>query len=118
MGRVLSDLEKAHGSFEAPKIIGDKAIITGKVPVATFMNYSTELASFTGGKGALTLVFGGYNRCHNEEVIEKIYYNKNADIEYTSSSIFCSKGQAYVVAWDIAERVPKSQGLQDISLGF
>ncbi|MDW8800422.1 TetM/TetW/TetO/TetS family tetracycline resistance ribosomal protection protein [Clostridium sp. A1-XYC3] len=104
MGRVLSDLEKANGNFQPPKIIGDKAILTGKVPVATFMNYSTELASFTGGKGTLSLVFGGYSHCHNkEEIIEKINYNKNADPEYTSSSIFCSKGQAYVVNWDRAE---------------
>jgi ribosomal protection tetracycline resistance protein len=104
MGRVLSDLQNSHGSFNPPKIIGSKAILTGKVPVATFMNYSTELASFTQGKGTISLAFGGYHRCHNEEeVIKRKGYNKNADMEYTSSSIFCSKGQAYVVSWDKAE---------------
>lgn len=104
MGRVISDVQSAYGSFNPPKILGSKAVITGKVPVANFMSYSTELASFTQGKGTLSLVFGGYHRCHNEEeVIKRKGYNKNADIEYTSSSIFCSKGQAYIVSWDEAE---------------
>lgn len=104
IGRVLTDVQAAHGSFEAPVTEGNKAIVTGLVPVATFMNYSTVLASFTHGKGSLSLKFGGYGRCHNEqEIIEKIGYNKNADPEYTSSSIFCAKGSGYTVPWDEAE---------------
>jgi len=104
MGRVLSDIQTAHGSFHPPKTIGDKAIITGTVPVATFMNYPGKLAAYTHGKGSVSLLFDGYDRCHNpKEVIEKIAYNKNADAKYTSSSIFCSKGQAYTVPWDEAE---------------
>ncbi|MFK2825934.1 TetM/TetW/TetO/TetS family tetracycline resistance ribosomal protection protein [Bacillus sp. B190/17] len=104
MGKVLSDIQTAHGSFDPPKTEGNKAVLTGKVPVATFMNYSTELASFTQGKGMINMVFGGYDRCHNEEeVIKRIGYNKSADPEYSSSSIFCSKGQGYTVAWDQAE---------------
>ena len=104
MGRVLSDLQNLNGEFNPPKTIGNKVIITGKAPVATFMNYSTSLASFTGGKGVLNMLFGGYHPCHNEEeVIERIGYNKNADPEYTSTSIFCSKGQGYGVPWDKAE---------------
>lgn len=104
MGRVLSDIQKSQGNFNPPETVGNKVIIMGKVPVATFMNYSTELVSFTQGKGTISLVFGGYDRCHNEEeVIERKSYNKNADAQYTSSSIFCSKGQAYAVTWDKAE---------------
>ncbi|WP_432666652.1 translation factor GTPase family protein [Wukongibacter baidiensis] len=104
MGRVLSDIQKANGSFEPPETKGENVIIKGRVPVATFMNYPTELMDITGGKGMLNLVYGGYDICHNtEEVIEKISYDKNADIEYSSSSIFCSKGKGYVVPWDRAE---------------
>ncbi|MED4462588.1 GTP-binding protein [Metabacillus fastidiosus] len=104
MGRVLSDIQTAHGKFDPPKTEGDKAVITGFAPVSTFMNYSTQLASFTHGKGAISLVFSGYDHCHNEkEIIEKIGYDKNADFLYSSSSIFCSKGQAYTVPWDKAE---------------
>ena len=104
MGKVLSDIQIANGSFDSPKTEDNKAILTGKVPVATFMNYASELASFTQGKGVLNLVFGGYERCHNETVvIERINYNKNADPDYSSTSIFCSKGKGYAVPWDQAE---------------
>ena len=104
MGRVLSDIQQAHGSMDSPITEGDKAILTGVVPVVTFMNYGSQLASLTQGKGSLHLTFAGYGRCHNEkEVIDRIGYNKDADFVYTSSSIFCSKGQAYSVPWDEAE---------------
>lgn len=104
MGRVLSDIQQAFGRFEAPEMSGGKAFIEGTVPVATFMNYSTEFASFTHGKGLLNLVLAGYEPCHNEsEIIEKIAYNKDADPEYTSTSIFCAKGHGYKVPWNEAE---------------
>jgi ribosomal protection tetracycline resistance protein len=104
MGKILTDIQNAHGSFEPPITDGNKATLTGKVPVATFMKYSTEFASITQGKGIMNLVVGGYYPCHNQaQVIVKIGYNKNADPEYTSSSIFCSKGQGYSVSWDKAE---------------
>lgn len=104
LGRVLSDVQKFHGTFDPPETLLNKAIIKGRVPVATFMNYPIEFVSFTKGKGKINLVFQGYDICHNEEdVINKKEYNKNADIHYTSSSIFCSKGQAFVVAGENSE---------------
>ena len=105
VGRVLSDIQKASGTFVPPVTEGNKAIISGNAPVATFMDYPTQLASFTQGKGFIHLVFSGYAPCHNEkEIIEKLNYNKDADPEYTSSSIFCSKGKGYTVPWDQAEK--------------
>lgn len=104
MGRVLSDIQKLKGDFNPPETIHNKAIIKGRGPVATFMNYSVEFISFTKGKGKFNFVFDGYDICHNEkEVVEKITYDKNADIEYTSTSIFCSKGQAFLVKYDKVE---------------
>jgi len=68
------------------------------------MDYSTEVVAFTKGKGSISLIYDGYDICHNsEEVIENEEYNKNADIEYTSTSIFCSHGQGYLVPWDKAD---------------
>lgn len=104
MGRILSDIQRAHGTFEPPETIGNQTVITGTVPVATFMDYSTTFASITGGKGALSLKFSGYDVCHNtDEVIETIGYDKNADPKYTSTSIFCTKGKGYSVPWDEAK---------------
>lgn len=104
MGKVLTDIQNAHGSFNPPITEGNKTLLTGKVPVATFMNYGTEFASITKGKGIMNLLVGGYYPCHNpNQVMERIDYNKDADPEYTSSSIFCSKGQGYSVPWDEVE---------------
>jgi ribosomal protection tetracycline resistance protein len=104
LGRVLADVLSAYGRFEAPRISGDKAVVTGKVPAATFMNYSSELASYTQGRSTITLTFGGYHPCHNpQEVIEKKGYDKNRDPEYSSSSVFCAKGRSFTVPWYEAE---------------
>lgn len=106
MGKVLADVQMAHGTFDTPETVDNKAMITGKVPVATFMEYSTILASFTQGKGQLSLTFAGYFPCHNEqEVIDRLGYDKNADPAYTSSSIFCAKGAGYTVPWEEAEEM-------------
>ena len=104
MGRMLADIQQASGTFETPIMTENHVIISGKVPVSTFMNYSTAFAAYTNGKGMLSLQFDGYDLCHNTaEVIEQIGYDKSADPEYTSSSIFCEKGKGYSVPWDEAK---------------
>ena len=101
LGRVLSDVQKMNGTFNDQQSVGDRVIITGRGPVATFMDYSLEFQALSKGKGGLSLMYGGYDVCHNsEEVIERIGYNKDADPEYTSSSIFCAKGVGYSVKGD------------------
>lgn len=101
LGRVLSDVQKMNGTFNEQQSVGDRVIITGRGPVATFMDYSLEFQALSKGKGGLSLMYGGYDVCHNaEEVIERIGYNKDADPEYTSSSIFCAKGVGYSLKGD------------------
>lgn len=100
MGRVISDIQRLNGTFNPPETKLSKVTITGRGPLATFMDYSAEILTFTKGKGSINLMFDGYDICHNqEEVIDKLEYDKNADIEYSSSSIFCSKGQGFMVPW-------------------
>lgn len=104
LGRMMTDIQQASGTFEAPEMMENQVTIIGRAPVSTFMNYSTIFSAYTNGKGALSLQFDGYDLCHNaDEVIEKIGYRKDADPEYTSSSIFCAKGKGYSVPWDEAE---------------
>ena len=104
LGRVLSDVQKMNGTFNEQQSVGDRVIITGRGPVATFMDYSLEFQALSKGKGGLSLMYGGYDVCHNaEEVIERIGYNKDADPEYTSSSIFCAKGVGYSVKGEEVE---------------
>ncbi|MFC7686891.1 GTP-binding protein [Ureibacillus sp. GCM10028918] len=104
MGRMLIDIQQANGTFETPIMTEDRVTVIGKVPVSTFFNYSTTFAAYTNGKGVLSLQYCGYDLCHNEEeIIEHIGYDKNADPEYTSSSIFCAKGKGFSVPWNEAE---------------
>lgn len=104
MGRVLSDIQRLSGSFNPPEINEDRVTVIGRGPVKTFMDYSSEVIAFSKGKGSINLIYDGYDECHNtEEVIKEIGYRRDADIEYTSSSIFCSKGQGYVLPWDKVE---------------
>ncbi|WP_418300846.1 GTP-binding protein [Lysinibacillus fusiformis] len=104
IGRMMTDIQQAAGTFDDPVLTETDVVLTGRAPVATFMSYSTIFAAYTNGKGALTLQFDGYDVCHHaEEVIAQIGYDKNADPEYSSSSIFCSKGKGYSVPWQEAQ---------------
>ena len=98
IGRVLSDIQKMNGTFKNPIINEDMCIIEGRGPVSTFMDYQLELISFSKGTGSVNFIFDGYDECHNsDEILENKNYDKENDGEYTSNSIFCSKGQGYIV---------------------
>ena len=101
MGKILTDIERFYGTFNEPIILGENVKITGEGPVETFMDYPVELAAITKGQSSIMMINNGYKPCHNEqEILKNQNYDKNADIEYTSSSIFCSNGQGYIVPWN------------------
>ena len=103
IGRILSDIQKMSGSFGAPENDGNTATVSGTLPVSKAMAYAKTLLSFTKGLGRISTRPGGYAPCHNSaEVIEKIGYDRNADIENTPDSVFCSHGSGFVVKWDEA----------------
>ena len=104
LGRFMTDVQKASGSFEDPVIDGDFVTLKGKVPVSNFMDYSNFLAAYTSGRGSISLKASGYEICHNsEEVLDICGYEKERDLEYPSGSVFCKKGTSYAVPWDEAK---------------
>lgn len=104
IGRIMSDIQKYCGDFQSPEIAGEEAVITGTAPASEFMQYSTELAEITKGRGHLSMEFGGYVPCHNsEEVIERFHYERERDVENTPDSVFCSHGAGYTVKWNEAD---------------
>lgn len=107
LGRVMSDIQKLNGTFDPPQSTNGKSLVTGRGPVATFMDYQLELNSFTRGTGRVSFNFAGYDECHNsEEVIARYGYDKDSDEEYTSNSIFFRKGTSYSVkGCDVREKV-------------
>lgn len=104
IGKVLSSIQRLYGTFSSPSEEGNLIHIVGKGPVSEFMEYSHEFISSTKGTGTIYFQLDGYDICHNsEEVIKRKAYQKEADIENTSSSVFCAKGQSFLVPWDKAE---------------
>ncbi len=105
IGRALNDIQRMNGRNDIPEIDNDMAIIRGVCPVSTMRDYQKELIAYTGGKGKIYLTVKGYEVCHNsEEIIEKINYDAEADMDNPTGSIFCSHGAGFNVNWQDVEK--------------
>ena len=82
LGRAISDVRLRSGSFDAPEEAGDMTLLRGRVPVTEFDDYAQEVASYTGGRGRLSLEPAGYGPCHNPD------------------SVFCAHGGGFPVKWN------------------
>ncbi len=103
-GKIMADIQKRFGVFEP--LTGAEGIvsISGRGPVSAFMDYGVDLAAKTQGKASISMVWGGYEECHNqEEVTAERGYDKGGDKENPSSSVFCSHGAGFVVNWNEVE---------------
>lgn len=101
LGRAISDVRLRSGSFDAPEEAGDMTLLRGRVPVTEFDDYAQEVASYTGGRGRLSLEPAGYGPCHNADaVIAAADYDPEADLENTPDSVFCAHGGGFPVKWD------------------
>ena len=98
----MTDIERMGGVFSPPELSDDGNISTlnGSAPVAKLRNYSFELASYTHGKGTISLSFKGYEPCHNtSEVVDGFGYLPESDLANTPDSVFCEGGAGFVVNW-------------------
>ena len=101
LGRAISDVRLRSGSFDAPEEAGDMTLLRGRVPVTEFDDYAQEVASYTGGRGHLSLEPAGYGPCHNPDaVIAAADYDPEADLENTPDSVFCAHGGGFPVKWN------------------
>ena len=101
VGRAMSDIQQRSGSFDPPELIEERAVLIGRAPVAAMKDYATEVAAYTKGRGQLSLRLEGYFPCHNsEEVIARLGYDPDSDLENTADSVFCSHGAGFVVKWN------------------
>lgn len=104
LGKLTSDLIRMSAIFDAPVLSGDRANITGRVPVSEMLEYPATLAAYTRGRGYISLRLCGYDECHNtEQVIVDRAYNPLEDCENISDSIFCSHGAGFTVHWNEVE---------------
>ncbi|MCH5286605.1 MAG: TetM/TetW/TetO/TetS family tetracycline resistance ribosomal protection protein [Christensenellaceae bacterium] len=63
VGRVMSDVATMRGEVLSTLAEGERTLLTALVPVATSMDYSSALASLTGGRGAMSVRLHGYREC-------------------------------------------------------
>jgi ribosomal protection tetracycline resistance protein len=68
-GIVMKHLMTMRASMEEQIIIGDRFIIKGIVPVATSMDYSVTVASFSQGRSSYKTRFLGYRECLKEHEV-------------------------------------------------
>ena len=104
IGRAMSDVQKMQGTFDAPELEGETAILKGTAAVAQMRDYQKEVVSYTHGTGKLFCSLKGYAPCKNQdEVVQNIGYDPEADLENPTGSVFCAHGAGFVVPWDRVE---------------
>lgn len=104
IGRAMSDVQKMQGTFDAPEVEGETAILKGTAAVAQMRDYQKEVVSYTHGTGKLFCSLKGYAPCKNQdEVVQNIGYDPEADLENPTGSVFCAHGAGFVVLWDQVE---------------
>lgn len=110
LGRALTDIQRMKGEFQPPQTVGESSVLTGRAPAAGMNGYQIQVAGYTGGRGHLSLVFGGYGPCQDPEaVIEAAGYDPLRDLENPADSIFCSHGAGVSIPWD---QVPEHMHLE------
>ena len=111
VGRAMSDLGNLSAKFTEPIIEDGVARIEGTAPAVTMMDYSENIAKYTGGKGNIILKNGGYDLCHNQnEVVAEAMYDPEFDSYNTGDSVFCSHGSGVLVPWYEVDRYMSTEG--------
>ena len=100
VGRAINDIRSMHGEFESPDLLGESAVITGKAPVTEMNGYAATVASYTSGRGRLTMTLAGYYECHDETAAASFRYDPEADLDNTPDSVFCAHGGGFTVKWN------------------
>ena len=63
VGRVISDVSIMRGEVLDSFSDGERMILNARIPVQTSLDYSITLASFTGGRGTMSVRLHGYREC-------------------------------------------------------
>ncbi|MBE5922713.1 MAG: GTP-binding protein [Lachnospiraceae bacterium] len=105
IGRAMADVDTMHGACEVTESDEERSVLTGTAPVSKMNGYQREVTAYSRGKGVLSCTPMGYKPCHNtEEVVARIGYNAEADVENPTGSVFCAHGAGFLVEW---QDVPK-----------
>lgn len=104
LGRALAEIQRMGGENDPPETVGQEVLLTARVPVAAFGDYAIEVAAYTKGRGRLSCAVGGYRPCAGqEEIVSRMAYDPEADLDNPPGSVFCSHGAGYPVPWQEVE---------------
>ncbi len=119
VGRAMTDVQRMSGKCAGPETENGLAVLTGQAPVSEMRGYQKEFAAYTGGFGRMSCTLKGYDICHNpEEVISRIGYNADEDVENTADSVFCAHGAGYIVPWyEVEEHMHVESGVKKTASG-
>ena len=114
IGRAMNDLQTMGGSVEGPEQSGELSVLTGHAPVAGLRDYWREVAAYTRGRGRLSCALRGYEPCaHQEEVVSRLAYDPERDVEDPPDSVFCSHGAGVIVKWnEVRDHMHVDSGLR------
>lgn len=106
VGHLMTDITKMGGRISAPEMLnGELSVVRGSAPISGMHGYDTELSAYTKGTGRLECSFSGYGECPNqEEVVEKLGYDPEADLYNSPDSVFCAQGAGFSVKWCDVEK--------------
>lgn len=104
MSRAIYDIEQMGGTFVIQHNDAQCCVLSGSAPSVGLNAYASKLAAFTRGRGRLQRAMKGYAPCHDaEEVISRIGYDCERDLEHPCGSVFCAHGAGFYVPWDEVE---------------
>ncbi|MBE5779979.1 MAG: TetM/TetW/TetO/TetS family tetracycline resistance ribosomal protection protein [Clostridiales bacterium] len=89
VGRIISDIALMRGEVVETLTDGQRVSLTALLPVATSMDYSSQLASITGGRGSMTVRLHGYRECPLE--LGNTALRRNVDPLDTSKYILAAR---------------------------
>ncbi len=69
-GKVITEISRMGGEYEAPVLRGDSATTAALVPAATSMDFPVRLASMSGGRAILSTTFSGYRENRDGNIYE------------------------------------------------
>ena len=101
LGRAMNDIQQMCGRFDPPETSGKTALLTGSAPVSEMGGYWQTVTAYTRGRGRLSCTLCGYEPCHNaDEVLERLGYDPERDLDNSPDSVFCAHGAGFTVKWD------------------
>ena len=98
LSRFIFNMDEMNGTYHIDKTDDVFTYLSGEAPVVTLQDYAQELIAYTKGQGKINYQLSGYYPCKNQdEVVQAIQYDPNADLENPTGSVFCSHGAGFVV---------------------